>query len=100
MEDYDIRHRDSHTWTTSAVGLEAEVEVRSWPEHEKIIRGGNGMDEEEDSDCKHLHAMAVNGKARCHGCLQLFHSLNRCVECHIELCIGCRPQMPNLDLES
>jgi hypothetical protein len=87
-----------HTWTTNAGGLEAEVEVRSWPEHEKVIINATEGDEQ-DTGCPHLRVMATAGKSRCHGCLQIFDSLKRCYDCNIELCIICRPQMPNYEME-
>lgn len=87
-EEYEIEAKQSHEWTSGAVGLEAEVEVRSWPQHEKILIDPDRM-EEEDNACTHLQLMEAPGKARCHGCLQIFDVLERCFDCDIELCKDC-----------
>lgn len=90
-----------HSWTTSAHGLEAEVEFRSWPDHGKVIHT-TPIDTDEDDEgtgCEHLRAIAADGKARCHGCLKIFDALKRCFECQIELCVVCRPQRPNYDVD-
>lgn len=97
-EDYEYRDRKTHAWTMDAEGLDAEVEVRSWPEHEKVICNATLKDDEE-TGCQHSHAIAVGGRARCHGCLRIVDSLVRCLECHLELCTVCLPQMSDSDLE-
>lgn len=92
-DGYNLQDVESHTWSTSAHGLEAEVEIRSWPKHEKVIVAGTTHAEEDDiSGCEHLQVIAATGKARCHGCLQILDFLNRCSECGIELCDFCRPK--------
>ncbi len=78
----------SHEWTSGAVGLEAEVEIRSWPQHEKVLIDADGKDEGNNA-CTHLQLMNAPGKARCHGCLQIVDGLERCLGCEIELCKDC-----------
>lgn len=78
----------------------AEIEVNNWPAHRKVIvPDTTEAGEENFFPCEHLRAIAAAGKARCHGCLQIFDSLKRCYDCRIELCIFCRPQRPNYDRE-
>lgn len=87
---------DPRTWPEDAEGLEAQLMVDDWPLHEKAI--GNGSDDI-NTGCLHLQAMAAAGQSRCHGCLQIVDALKRCFNCQVELCVACRPQMPNFDLE-
>jgi hypothetical protein len=88
-------------WTRGAGGLDAEVEVESWPEHEKVI--GNEADDTDNADkkpsCDHSRAVVVEGKARCHGCLGIVDPLARCLECQIELCAVCLPQKADSEIE-
>ncbi len=87
-EEYEIGDKQPHEWTSGAVGLEAEVEVRSWPQHEKVLVDADGTDKGGNA-CIHLRLMDALGKARCHGCLQIVDGLDRCLKCDIELCEDC-----------
>lgn len=87
-EDYEVGAKQSHAWTSGAVGLRAEVEIRSWPQHEKVLIDTDRMDQKKKA-CKHLRFMDAPGEARCHGCLQIIDALKRCLRCDIELCKDC-----------
>jgi hypothetical protein len=101
LGEYLDDNRRAHAWTKGAGGLDAEVEVQSWPKHEKVI--GNDADDADKADkkpsCDHSRAGLAHGKARCHGCVRIADPLARCLECQIELCAVCLPQKSESETE-
>jgi len=101
LGEYLDNNRRAHAWTKGASGLDAEVEVQSWPKHEQVI--GNDADDADKADkkpgCDHSRAVVADGKARCHGCLCIADPLARCLECQIELCAVCLPQKADSEIE-
>jgi hypothetical protein len=91
-DSYTEEPRKSCAWTNDAGSLDAEVEIQSWPEHENVI-SNDANDADKKPGCNHSQAMVADEKSRCHGCLVIAGSVARCVECHVELCAVCLPQM-------